>query len=191
MASGREVWGFPKQLAQFDFAPRPGNGGGARTFNVKGYVLNPFQPSTRASWVPLCEVKPDVPQSGGQNVVNSLGALAGVLLERLGNGFAGIAGALSTMLGTGNGTMAFLKQFPDAANPFKACYQGIIEAPTSVLTIRSAGLTDDTYQLRLLSYASLPFLEELGIAPDWQDVGRGIWVDFDFTLGLGTEIWRA
>jgi hypothetical protein len=191
MASGREVWGFPKQLAQFDFTPRLLNGDSGRTFNINGYVLSPFAPDTRAAWAPLCEAKPDTPQSGGSNILDSLEALAVVLLERLGDGFAGIAGALTTILGAGNGSMAFLKQFPDAADPFSACYQGIIEAPCSVLAIRSAGLTDSTYQLRLLSYASLPFLDELGITPDWQNVGRGIWVDFDFTLGLGTEVWRA
>jgi len=88
-------------------------------------------------------------------------------------------------------TMAFLKQFPDAANPMTACYQGIIEAEARVVSLRGAGLTDDHYRVQVTSFASQPFLDELGIAPGWHDVGRGVWVDYDFVLELGQEVWRA
>src|ERR1700676_172041 len=42
MASGREVWGFPKQLGRFDFSPSAANRGAARIFHVDGFVLSPF-----------------------------------------------------------------------------------------------------------------------------------------------------
>ncbi|HEY1707851.1 MAG TPA: acetoacetate decarboxylase family protein [Rhizomicrobium sp.] len=191
MASGREVWGFPKQLGQFDFTPQPVNRGAARTFKVNGYVLSPFQPTSRAGWQPLCGVQPDTPTGDPENILTSLEALAEKVATRLTDGFMEMAVKLQTALGAGAVTMAFLKQFPDAANPMTACYQAIIEAQSRVLTLRGAGLTDDSYRLQLNSYASLPFFDELGIAPGWQSVGKGIWVDFDFALDLGREIWRA
>ena len=191
MASGREVWGFPKQLGQFDFTPQPADRAAARTFKVNGYVLNPYQPSTRAAWAPVCETRPDAPADGGGGVLGTLEALAEMVLNRLGESFAGIAAKMQSVLAAGTVSMAFLKQFPDAADPFKACYQGIIEAQARIIALRGAGLTDDDYTLRLTSYASLPFADELGIAPGWQKVGRGVWVDFDFTLDLGAEVWRA
>ena len=191
MASGREVWGFPKQLGQFDFGARSLGGGAARSFKVNGYVLSPFEPTSRAQWAPLCDVIPDPAPINGGGVLGTLEALAEKALSRLGEGFAEISGKLSTALGAGTVTMAFLKQFPDAADPMKACYQAIIEARARVLALRGAGLTDNRYRLRLQSYASLPFADELGIAPDWQEVGQGMWVEFDFHLELGVEIWRA
>lgn len=191
MASGREVWGFPKQLGQFDFSPQPPVGGAARSFKVNGYVLSPFAPATHAAWAPLCQVIPDATPPRGESVLGTLEALATTVLSRLTDGFSEMAVKLQTALGIGTVTMAFLKQFPDAANPMTACYQGIIEAQSRVLNLRGAGLTANTYRLQLNSYASLPFADELGISPDWQDVGKGIWVDFDFALDVGTEIWRA
>jgi hypothetical protein len=191
MATGREVWGFPKQLGQFDFSPQPVNRAGARTFKANGYVLNPFQPATRAGWAPLCTVEPSAPAKEPETLLTTLEALADKVVTRLGDGFAEMATRLQNAIGGGTVAMAFLKQFPDAANPMTACYQGIVECQSRVLALRGAGLTDDAYQLQLMSYASLPFFEELGIAPGLQQVGRGIWVDFDFALDLGTEVWRA
>lgn len=36
-----------------------------------------------------------------------------------------------------------------------------------------------------------PFLDERGVAPGWHDVGRGVWIDYDFVLALGAEVWPA
>jgi hypothetical protein len=191
MASGREVWAFPKQLGQFAFSPQPPVRGAARSFKVNGYVLSPYQPTSRAAWAPLCNVIPDALPPKDESVLGTLEALAGTVLSRLTDGFSEMAVKLQAALGAGAVTMAFLKQFPDAANPMTACYQGIIEAQSRVLTLRGAGLTANTYGLQLKSYASLPFADELGISPDPQNVGKGIWVDFDFALDLGSEIWRA
>lgn len=191
MASGREVWAFPKQLGQFDFSPQPVARGAARSFKVNGYVLSPYEPTSRAAWAPLCEVIPDAVPPRDESILGTLEALAGTVLSRLTGGISEMAAKLQAALGAGAVTMAFLKQFPDAANPMTACYQGIIEAQSRVLALRGAGLTANTYRLQLKSYASLPFADELGISPDPQDVGKGIWVDFDFALDLGAEIWRA
>ncbi len=193
MASGREVWGFPKQLARFDLSPVAPDRAAARTFDVDGFVLSPFAAASETRWARMIEVRPTPPQEGGHGVgvLGTLEALAEQVLARLGDGFASIAGKLQTALGSGAMTMAFLKQFPDAANPMTACYQGIVEAEARVTTLRGAGLTDDSYQLRINSFASQPFMDELGIAPIWHEVGRGVWVDYDFELDLGAEVWRA
>jgi hypothetical protein len=193
MASGREVWGFPKQLGRFAFSPMaPGRPGSSRRFHVDGFVLSPFADTSQTRWAPLIEAEPVAPGGGpGGGALGTLEALAEQALARLGNGFATIAGKLQTALGAGAVTMAFLKQFPHAANPMEACYQGIVESEARVTTLRGAGLTDDSYRVRIASFASHPFEDELGIAPDWQEVGQGIWVDYDFELALGTEVWRA
>jgi hypothetical protein len=193
MASGREVWGFPKQLGRFAFSRiTPGRPGSARSFNAEGFVLSPFAATSETRWAPMIDVQPSSPDGGeGAGILGTLEALAERAIARVGDEFATIAGGLETALGNGAMTMALLKQFPDAADPLTACYQGIVETEARVTTLRGAGLTDDSYRLRITSFASHPFYDELGISPDWHEVGQGIWVDYDFELALGTEIWRA
>ena len=82
-------------------------------------------------------------------------------------------------------------EFPDAADPTRACYQGIIEAQATINGFRGAGFTDTPYEVRITSYASHPFPAELGLKEGWQGVGQGVWMDFDFEQHLGAEDWRA
>lgn len=192
LVSGREVWGFPKQLGRFDFSPQNPDRGAARTFNADGWVVSPFSASSPARWAPMFEVRPSLktpPRKG--DVLASLEALAEKTLERLAGGFTSIAGRLQAAMGAGDMTMAFLKQFPDAAVPTRACYQAVVEALAKVTKVRGSGLTDDDYELRIIAYDSHPYQAELGISSDWQEVGQGIWMDFDFQQNLGAEVWRA
>lgn len=190
LVSGREVWGFPKQLGRFDFGPRGKDGGSARTFKADGWVVSPFGPESKARWAPMFEVRPKGPghKSG---LLGTLEALAEKAIDRLADDLMTFAGSVSTALKAGTMTMAFLKQFPDAAVPTRACYQAAVEATATVTKLRGSGLTDDHYELRVITYDTHPYLSELGISPDWQDVGQGIWMDFDFMQHLGAEQWRA
>lgn len=190
LVSGREVWGFPKQLGQFDFSPAGENGGGPRTFNAKGWVVSPFGPDSPARWATMFEVRPATvkPPSG---VLGTLEALAAKALGRLAGGLTAIAGRLEVAIGEGAMTMAFLKQFPDAAQPDSACYQAVVEAEARVTKLRGSGLTDNEYEVRITAFDSHPYLTELGISSDWQQVGDGVWMDFDFDQALGAEVWRA
>lgn len=190
MVSGREVWGFPKQLGRFDFSPPARKGGGARTFRAEGWVVSPFGPDSKARWAPMFEIRPRTPAGGG-GLLGTLEALAARVVDRLTDDLMTFAGSISTALRAGSMTMAFLKQFPDAADPSRACYQAAIEATATVTALRGSGITDDHYDLRIVAYDSHPYLAELGISSDWQDVGQGIWMDFDFVLALGEEQWRA
>jgi hypothetical protein len=190
MVSGREVWGFPKQLGRFDFSPPAREGGGARTFKAEGWVVSPFGPTSKARWAPMFEVRPRAP-AGKSGLLGTLEALAAKVVDRVADDLMTFAGGVSTALRAGTMTMAFLKQFPDAAQPTRACYQAAVEATATVTKLRGSGLTDDHYDLRIVSYDTHPYLAELGISSEWQDVGQGIWMDFDFLLHLGEEQWRA
>lgn len=190
LVSGREVWGFPKQLGRFDFSAQGEDGGGARTFKADGWVVSPFGPDSPARWAPMFEVRPKA-ETKKTGILGSLEELAETAVERLAGGFVSIAGALREALGQGAMTMAFLKQFPDAPDPSHACYQAIVEAEARVTALRGSGLTNDEYELRIITYDTHPYLGELGISSDWQSVGEGVWMDFDFQQALGTEVWRA
>jgi Acetoacetate decarboxylase (ADC) len=190
MAGGREIWGFPKQTGQFDFTPQTSDPAAARTFRAKGYALKTFAPSTQAGWAEIAHVSP-ILESPVRGPLADLERFARQFFEGLADGAADVAGKLSTAFGLGHVTMAFLKQFPDVADPSRACYQAITEARSRVVGFRGSGLTHNHYTIAISSYASLPIAAELGIPEGPQKVGQGIWVDFDFTMDLGTEIWRA
>jgi hypothetical protein len=140
----------------------------------------------------MFEARPKPAASPGQgSIVGSLEALARTAVSRLTNEMTPISGALGTAMGMGGMTMAMLKQFPDAVQPTLACYQGVIEAVATVTTLRGGGLTDDDYEVRIITYDTHPYLDELGISSDWQDVGQAMWLDFDFRQDLGNQIWPA
>ena len=191
LVSGREVWGFPKQLGRFDFQPpRPAPGCGPRTFTMDGWVVSPYGADSPARWATMFEARPAAPATPS-GVFGSLELLADKAVERLTGDLVGVAGRAREALGQGGMTMAFLKQFPDAADPFRACYQAVVEAAATINNLRGTGLTDDHYEVRITSFATHPYLHELGVAEGWQAVGQGIWVDFDFIQALGKPVWTA
>lgn len=192
LVSGREVWGFPKQLGRFDMWVKGPDPAGPRTFHIEGWVVSPFGRESKARWAPMFEVRPLNGGTGRKaGLLASLGELAETLVERMTDGFATASAQVSMALGGGGMVMAMLKQFPDAARPNLACYLAVIEAQATVTRLRGCGLTHEDYQVRIVTYDSHPFLSELGISPDWQDVGQGFWMDFDFQQQLGVEVWRA
>jgi hypothetical protein len=190
LAAGREIWGFPKQLGRFAQGPSGQTPAAGRDFTAEAFVVSPFSPDTQARWAPIIELKPSR-ASGGGGVIHSIEAFVEKVLAEVGDEFALLAIELASALGVNGVTMSFLKQLPYAANPTTASYQAIIEAKASITKLRAVGLTDDHYQLRISSYDSHPFASELGVAPGWQEVGQGIWVDYDFEQHLGAEIWHA
>jgi hypothetical protein len=194
MATGREVYGFPKQIGRFDFSPQDQK---PRRFGISAFVSPTFTPQTMALWAPMIDIAPSAaaPDPGAGEPWGGLEDMARRLIERLGaavvNMDLALLGAASVALGTGRTTMALLKQFPDAAQPHLACYQGIIEVEAAVDALHESKLTSTPYTVEIQNYASHPILEQFGVQPGPLEVGHGIVVNFDFRMGVGTEIWRA
>jgi len=89
--------------------------------------------------------------------------------------------------------LVFLKQFRDAELPERACYQAIVEAPLQMQTFYGGGLAAGDYALTLHSLASHPLADVLGLQVDANGVARALatfWLHLDFILALGTEVWR-
>lgn len=192
-ATGREVWGFPKQIGRARFSAQGPHPSTDREFAVDALAIRAFGRDSQATYAPIFEARPRIGDkaAAGGGVLGSLKALAESVAGRLTTAFASISIPLQEALGQGGMVMAMLKQFPDAADPTRACYQGIIEAQALINGFRGAGLTEAPYEVRVTSYASHPFMEELGLKPGWTEVGQGVWIDFDFEQHLGKEIWRA
>ena len=86
----------------------------------------------------------------------------------------------------------FKRDSHDARTPLYACFQGIHAADFVVTGYRGAGHLPGRYRASdIADLANEPIRRDLGL-PDGPLTPVGaFWVDFDFTLSVGDEIWRA
>ncbi|MEO7841433.1 MAG: hypothetical protein ABIU06_18980, partial [Anaerolineales bacterium] len=84
--------------------------------------------------------------------------------------------------------LVFLKQFRDAQNTHKACYQRLIEAPLKVETFFEGGIFLNSYTLNIASLASHPLAQNLGLQAQEQRSTLGAWMQVDFVLGNGIQV---
>lgn len=94
--------------------------------------------------------------------------------------------------------LVFLKQFPDAADTRRACYQAIIEAPARVHRFSAGESLPGVYEFVFDALASHPIPQLLGLSTYQDELGRSTaralaaaWLSLDFTLEHGVEVWRA
>jgi uncharacterized protein with NAD-binding domain and iron-sulfur cluster len=209
VVTGREIYGFPKQQAAIRI-PRD-----ARDFDgisVDAAVLARYAPEELATERRILDVRrldtpPGSPlgrvwrslERAGQDLRASLELLLfdidpapGVTLP----GRALLKDVLHESLRE-RVRMVFLKQFRDAGLGNRACYQSIVEAVSTVRTMRDGGPLAGHFAIALRSYASHPIAEDLGL--EGRDMGDHLtlhsvfaaWADFDFDVDVGTEVWRA
>ena len=84
--------------------------------------------------------------------------------------------------------LVFLKQFRDAQNTYKACYQSIIEAPLKVENFFEGGIILNSYTLNIAALESHPLAQNLGLKAGEQRSTLGAWMRVDFALGNGMEV---
>jgi hypothetical protein len=84
--------------------------------------------------------------------------------------------------------LVFLKQFRDAQDTHKACYQRLIEAPLKVEMFYEGGLFPEPYMLSIANLASHPLAKNLGLEEGDQKSTFGTWMRVDFVLENGVEI---
>src|SRR5512140_109880 len=128
IATGREVYGFNKQAAAFSKAQDIQS----PQFSADVLGFQYFGPESIAQKERLLEVHspaPQASQSQWNDWETAKADLAGALLPQvrgdLGDGIVAFVAEAALQ----NIPLVFLKQFRHAAEPQKACYQAIVEAP--------------------------------------------------------------
>jgi hypothetical protein len=191
---GREVYGFPKQVGRFSV---PGNAPANDPFSIEGFVVP--TPNAAATWKEVIGIRP-IPNTADDKAAtwSSVEEAYDALTERFVEKDASV---LSDVFPTAKHLrqafvvwsipMAFLKQFLDAHESTAAAYQGVVEAEAGILAFRRGGFTPSRFELNVSSYYTLPFEQTLGLRSGWQDVGRGMWSDFDFVMRDGNVLWRS
>jgi hypothetical protein len=185
MCSGREVLGFPKELALVSLNRDP-----ARASSLGLDVLaHGERPTQAGSWRALIELERIETGDRRRSLSEGLALLFEQSAELLGGPDAD-EGVLARVLelarraGRGHADFVNLKQFRDAARPELACWQQLVRTRARALGVRRLGATGD-YAYRIHDVASHPLVAEVGLAASGRT--RGLTCDFDFELGLASE----
>ena len=186
IATGREVFGFNKLGAQFQ---KPGQIQKPEyTAEVLGFKQ--FGADAIAQRERLLELRAssasDLTQSSDLDFIKS-----GMVAELFRNMRTNLGGGLvefASRFINDHIPLVFLKQFRDAQNTSKACYQRLIEAPLRVETFFEGGLFSEPYTLNITSLASHPLAQSLGLKEGDQKSTLGAWMHLDFVLENGREV---
>ena len=194
LSMGREIYGFPKELARFEF---PNDPPGAGHFSAETLVLKEFGPKMLGKWEPLFQVQ----KSGGEkektpHIWNTLEEVGKEAFGDFIHGDQSIIKDLELLFNILNDLIhlrlpfVFLKQFRDIVHAEKACYQAIVQAAAKMVKFRGAGLYDDAYEIAIGDYASQPILRDLGLPKKNDTSLLSFWINFDFLIGNGSVLWE-
>lgn len=177
LIGGRTVFGFAKQMADMVLPQNPGE---RADYSLDTLVVEKYAPDARAENKRLLTIRrrdEDVlgelrdAWRSGQNLLEAFGErLEGVLAGRqlpvpswafardLIHSVVGDSGRPSMR-------MVFLKQFPDAHDGERACYQAIVEAELPIVSSVQGGYLHGDWEVEIRRYDSHQLVDTLGLKP--------------------------
>lgn len=192
MAMGRELYGFPKEIGWFQMPPEPQD---IALLTTETLVLKEYSPQTQGTRERIVEVRRvDEPSphpglwtelvSGAKEIVAHLENLDATLKE------IRMAFDLGDEMLHGRTPMVFLKQFRDITDGQYACFQSLVEVPTT-MQFKAGGRLSGDYEITINSFASHPIHQDLGLQSGVLRPEISFWADVDFLIGDAAEIWKA
>jgi hypothetical protein len=197
MMTGRGVWGFPKSIGTFQI---PRNAGHEATWVASTQVFKTIDPSTEGGVEPLLTIRREDAgllgdlESIWEDAAAAIQALAGLIHEA--GGGVGIP-SLDEVVDLAHHflhrqvPLVNLKQFRDAADGTRACYQSLVEGPCTVKRLYGGGLLPGRFSASILPCESHPIVDEMGLGSANPPVRFAAWVHMDFVAENGQEVWRA
>ena len=197
ISMGREIYGYPKEIGwfkeddKFAWKQHPADGGHADEFTLDAFAVERFDDRqfarrrvmtlTRRREAPL-----EVLGAAWNTLQDATRALKDEFLNA--HPLRDVVQDVED-LWPPHVTAVLLKQIPHPAASRFATHQAVIEARQQVdlSTFAGGGWLNGAYRLDLASLQSHPISDDLGLATG--DEGRGYWMDFDFVLQPGRQIW--
>ena len=200
MCTGREVWGFRKEIATFTIPMDPSD---ATTFVANATLFKTFAPETHGQLEPLVRIhrseKKGIEEGAWQGATEAFEAIAHALTD--GTGHLKVHGLeediellleLEELVLERNVPVANLKQFRDAEDPTRACYQALVESPIHLDALHGGWFLDGHYSLSITDCASHRIAQDLGLkTSSGLPLDVAFYVDFDFSAKAGKVVWEA
>lgn len=197
VVTGREVWGFRKETGAVTM---PAEADDPMQFVARALVYDPLATDTQGRHEILISIESDgtlgpldvawhdmkaawrevrdlweVRQELDSMNVSSLKLLCSIL-DDLKHHQVGIVN---------------LKQFRDAEDTTKACYQAIIEGPCTVKEFGGAGPLGGEFRVTIPEWQSHRIVSALGLSGGELTAEFGWWVKMNFTADPGKAVWTA
>jgi uncharacterized protein with NAD-binding domain and iron-sulfur cluster len=184
MVTGREVFGFFKQTATLTMTDT--------LFAIDALVIEKFSPASEAKTIRLMTIEGAAPQppawSGVKDAFEAIWAAVKATFTTPGRELAwDLMKNMMEDLVTGDVPMVFLKQFRDAGDPTRACYQAVIEAPAKLEKWKNGGFTGPQ-EISITPADSHPIVQECGLAGAQIHCGVGFWTEMDFVMQPGRVV---
>ena len=192
MVTGREVFGFFKQTATLTMPDAP-SGSGA--FSIDALAIEKYSPASQAKMMRLMSMT-SVSGAAAQGAVwsgvkDAAEAVWGAVRK---SSFAptldlvwDLVKNMTEDLVTGDVPMVFLKQFRDAGNTDRACYQAVIEAPAHLQKWYGGGFVNP-HDISITPADSHPIVAECGLAGPTLRADLGFWTQMDFVMQPGVVV---
>jgi hypothetical protein len=187
---GRETFGYAKVMGRFDPASGLGD-----SVTIQAFGGN-FGRNEGADWRDFIDVSAGAPRATAAPPQQSSGPLG--LVRHLVGDMPGLAEGAELIVGdiklttgliadllAGRVGQVFLKQFRDATDGTRACYQAVVEAPVQIRRVEST-LSERDWSIRVHSLDSHPIGFELGI--DDQSAKLAFDIEIDFVVEDGYEV---
>lgn len=195
MATGREIWGFRKEVGQITMPTSPKD---ATLFSTVGTIFDPLSNETKGRSETIVTVRKTGQLGRIAETIKDIGELAKLLVKFWGKGASelpvsrlGLAVDVVKTILTRKVPIVNLKQFRDANDSTRACYQALIEATCTTTKLHGGGLLDGEYELDVANFASHQIIKDLGLAGPKVPVDFALWLQMDFTADTGQEVWKA
>jgi hypothetical protein len=200
MVTGREVYGFFKQLAVLTCPATPTAPG---MFAIDALVIPRYAPSAQAEnlrLLTITDTDPGAPAGGppgGAPWADARSAAVAVWATLKRAFFDGAVGLpvpawdlvvnLLEDLVTGDVPLVFLKQFRGAGVEATACYQAVVEAPAKLERWKGGWFTTPK-TIAITPVDSHPIVRECGLAGATITGAFGFWCQMDFVMQPGKVI---
>ena len=186
IATGREVFGFNKLAAEFqkpekiqkpEFA--------ADVLGFKEFGVDFIAQRERLLALSASSSNDLTRSSNLESIKNKI---ADELFKNISIGLGGGFVEFAARFVNDHIPLVFLKQFRDAQNTRKACYQRLIEAQLKVELFYEGGIFPEPYTLSIAGLASHPLAQKLGLKDSVRKSTFGAWMRVNFVLENGVEI---
>jgi hypothetical protein len=186
-------YGFPKEMGWF-VEPQTPTFLGDLSADVIGYRNgSPTRETTRTRLWSIQrtsggEQAAATPLDGIEHLIDEM---VRVLKGMFDNLEAEVIMALNLMRDRFNVPALGLKQFRDIADPTRAVFQSIVEAPLGLRKFRAASILGDDFSFILEDLATHPVAADTGLRLGPQQVSFAFWLYADFELGTGHANWTS